>query len=123
MAAIDDPDECLRLTRAFHREVVNHCGIETMILVVNSLETLWSAQVYEWAQAERREGLPSRATRSAGIEDHEEIVRLIEAGDAEAARAAAERHLQRSQSNTVGRETKRVQAALIRPDRIDVIGL
>lgn len=123
LAAIDDVDECLRLTRAFHREVVNHCGNETMILVVNSLETLWSAQVFEWAQAERRDGQPSRATRSAGIEDHEELTRLIEAGDADEARNAAERHIQRSQSNTVGRETKRVQAALIRPDRADLMGL
>jgi DNA-binding FadR family transcriptional regulator len=123
LAAIDDPEECLRLTRAFHREIVDHCGNETMILIVNSLETLWSAQVYEWAKAERRDGLPSRAARRAGIEDHEQIVRLIADGDVDKARRAAESHLQRSQRNTIGDETRRVQAALIRPEHIDLLGL
>jgi DNA-binding FadR family transcriptional regulator len=123
LAAVDDPDECLRLTHAFHREIVDHCGNETMILIVNSLETLWSAQVLDWAKAERQDGLPSRAARRAGLEDHEEIVRLIEEGDAEKARRAAESHLQRSQRNTFGSESRRVQAALIRPEQIEVLGL
>jgi DNA-binding FadR family transcriptional regulator len=94
-----------------------------MILIVNSLETLWSAQVLDWAKAERQDGLPSRAARRAGLEDHEEIVRLIEEGDAEKARRAAESHLQRSQRNTFGSESRRVQAALIRPEQIEVLGL
>lgn len=123
LAAIDDPEECLRLARAFHREIVDHCGNETMILVVNSLETLWSAQLYDWAKAERQDGLPSRSARRAGIEDHEEIVRLLEEGDPEASRRAAESHLQRSQRNTVGHETRRVNAALIRPEQIELLGL
>jgi DNA-binding FadR family transcriptional regulator len=123
LAAIDDTDECLRLAREFHREIVDHCGNETMILVVNSLETLWSAQVYEWAQADLRDGLPTRAARRTGLEDHQEIVRLITAGDAEGARNAAERHLQRSQRNTVGQETRRVRAELIKPGIADPIGL
>jgi DNA-binding FadR family transcriptional regulator len=94
-----------------------------MSLIVNSLETLWSAQVLDWAKAERQDGLPSRAARRSGIEDHEEIVRLIEEGDAEKARRAAESHLQRSQRNTVGGETRRIQAALIRPGQVEILGL
>lgn len=120
--AIDDPEACLRLTREFHREIVDHCGNETMILTVNSLETLWSAQLVEWAKGEQR-GFPSRSARRAGLEDHEEIVRLIEEGDGDKARRAAESHLQRSQRNTVGDETRRVQAALIRPTQVEVLGL
>lgn len=123
LAAIDDAEECLRQTRAFHREIVDHCGNETMILIVNSLETLWSAQLLDWAKGERRDGLPSRAARRAGLEDHEEIVRLIEEGDVDKARRAAESHLQRSQRNTVGDETRRIQAALIRPSQVEILGL
>ena len=123
LEAIDDADECLRLSRAFHREIVDHCGNETMIHVVNSLETLWSAQVFEWAQADRVDGLPSLAVRRAGLEDHEHIVRLIAAGEPEDARNAAERHLQRSQRNTVGQEAKLIEAALIQPGRVANLGL
>ncbi|MBI5089384.1 MAG: FadR family transcriptional regulator [Actinobacteria bacterium] len=123
LAAVGDTEECLRLTREFHREIVDHCGNETMILIVNSLETLWSAQLVDWAKGELHDGLPSRAARRAGIEDHEEIVRLIEEGDAEKARHAAEVHLQRSQRNTVGSETRRVKAALIRPEQVEMLGL
>src|SRR5215813_7308622 len=45
MAAINDPDAFIGLSRAFHTELVNHCGNATMSLVVGSLERLWSAQV------------------------------------------------------------------------------
>ena len=48
--AVDDTDESMRLTRDFHRALVEGCGNETLILIVGALETLWAAHIQEWAK-------------------------------------------------------------------------
>ena len=49
--AIGDGERFTALARAFHERLVGCCGNETMILTVGALETLWSEQERQWAQA------------------------------------------------------------------------
>ena len=55
------------LARAFHEELVNGCGNETMQLVVGSLERLWSAQTRQLTdRIDRLLGIQA-ATQSIGL--------------------------------------------------------
>lgn len=93
MAAIDDPNTFIGLARAFHTELVNHCGNETMSLVVGALEKLWSAQVDLLALNQSVHGTFSdRSVRLSLAHEHERIYRAIEEGDALGAERAIREH-------------------------------
>lgn len=95
LAAIDDEVELTRLTRLFHEQLVALCGNRTLILVVGSLESLWSAQENEWAQEVTGEGaFPERAARLVAVQAHEQLCTLIEEGDVQGTWSAATAHLQ-----------------------------
>jgi DNA-binding FadR family transcriptional regulator len=93
MAALDDPDTFIGLARAFHIELVAHCGNETLSLVVGSLERLWSAQVDTLARGNAVHGsFGDRAVRLSLAHEHERIYRVIEEGDARGAERAILEH-------------------------------
>jgi GntR family transcriptional repressor for pyruvate dehydrogenase complex len=93
MAAVDDPSTFIGLARAFHTELVNHCGNETMSLVVGALEKLWSAQVDLLALNKSVHGTFSdRSVRLSLAHEHERIYRAIEEGDALSAERAIREH-------------------------------
>jgi len=94
LAAVEDEVEFTRVTRRFHQELVQLCGNQTLILVVGTLETLWSSQEQQWAARASESGdFPDVERRESGIRAHERIMRLIERGDAEALERFARVHL------------------------------
>jgi GntR family transcriptional regulator, transcriptional repressor for pyruvate dehydrogenase complex len=93
MAALDDPDAFIGLARAFHTEIVTHCGNATMALVVGTLETLWSAQVDKLARSTAVHGsFSDRSVRLSLAREHERIYRAIEEGDARGVERAILEH-------------------------------
>ncbi|HRE03852.1 MAG TPA: FCD domain-containing protein, partial [Ilumatobacteraceae bacterium] len=91
-----DSDELrfTELTREFHEAIVASCGNQTMIELVGALETLWSAHEHEWATRITSDGaFPHHPVRRNSVTIHEQLLRLIEQGDAEAVALAARRHL------------------------------
>ena len=76
--------------RRFHEAIVAHCGNETMILVIGSLESLWTAHerhVYEVGPQ------VTSLVRRTAMRAHEKLLAAIEAGNAESATQIARRHL------------------------------
>jgi GntR family transcriptional repressor for pyruvate dehydrogenase complex len=93
MAALDEPGTFIGLARAFHTEIVSHCGNETLALVVGSLERLWSAQVDTLVRGAASHGTFSdRSVRLSLAREHERIYRAIAEGDAQGAERAILEH-------------------------------
>jgi GntR family transcriptional repressor for pyruvate dehydrogenase complex len=92
---IDDPAAYMASARHFHEEMVNCCGNESMILVVGTLESLWSAQVRALlaGQSEPSPLFKDLAFRQQSLEDHEALLERIVAGDDQGTEAVAHRHL------------------------------
>jgi len=70
-----------------HETLVETCGNETMIVIIGSLETIWTAhESTVWSEATLKENdEPSsptaRKSLHAAVRDHEKLVDAIEAGD------------------------------------------
>jgi DNA-binding FadR family transcriptional regulator len=92
---IDTPSEYMASARRFHEEIVNCCGNETMRLLVGTLETLWSGQVRALLRGTPvvSGGFEDISRRRKSLEDHEELVDMIAAGDVRRAEALARDHL------------------------------
>lgn len=96
--AVEDSVEFTRLSRRFHEELVRRCGNETLILMLGTLELMWSQQEREWAaRAEEGGRYPSAKARQAVLSAHAGILRAIEKGDEGRAARLARAHLRESQ--------------------------
>ena len=105
----------IRASRSFHELLVELCGNETMRVVVGTLEGLWSVHEAAWAAEATREGhFPDPEKRLRSLEEHAEILRLIEAGDAEGVLTAARRHLETSQQFPLGASDRAIDASAAR---------
>lgn len=113
MEALDDPQRFIALARAFHTELVSHCGNATMALVVGSLEKLWSQQVDRLAVKESTHGsFADRSVRMSLAREHERIYRAIAEGDAQSAERAIREHFSGGGERRHGFDTSAViQAA------------
>jgi GntR family transcriptional regulator, transcriptional repressor for pyruvate dehydrogenase complex len=94
--------------RRFHEALVAECGNETMIVVLGSLEAIWSAHESSvWDEARQGgEEVPTDSpmaskTRRAALRDHEKILAAIEAGNADRAGALLTRHLAATRQSTL----------------------
>lgn len=124
IASIDDFPAFVDAMRRFHEEMARLCGNETIILLLGMLESIWYAHEAEWAQqAEQRGEVPDIAIRRRSIEEHAELLAVIEAGDAGAAMDLARSHQEFTQPNAVFRAAKSgqlmVSAHVIRADEAD----
>ena len=81
---VDDPDALAADDRAFHRALLAGLGNETALKL---LDVFWRAFRTAVERVDLRTDDPARTTR-----DHAAIVEAVAGGDAEAARAALERH-------------------------------
>jgi DNA-binding FadR family transcriptional regulator len=107
-AQFDDIGNYNGLARQFHETLVAKCGNQAMIVVIGSLEAIWSAhESTVWDEA-RREGeeIPGNSpmasiTRRAALADHEKIVAAIEAGSERRAGVLLERHLAATRKSTL----------------------
>ncbi|HEY0448803.1 FadR/GntR family transcriptional regulator [Actinophytocola sp.] len=96
----DDPEQFPTHARTFHETLVEHCGNETMIVIVGSLETIWTAhESTVWSSAsvtdvESDQSSPmARKSRRAALRDHEKLVEAIAAGDEKRTVSLASAHL------------------------------
>jgi GntR family transcriptional regulator, transcriptional repressor for pyruvate dehydrogenase complex len=101
-----------RVARRFHETLVEHCGNETMILVIGGLESVWSAHERHVYQVGPE---PNAAVRRSALRAHEKLLEAIEAGNAETAAQIARRHLDATQAFTMAAgEHHDVSAELVR---------
>ncbi len=96
--ALGDNRAFNRAARRFHETLVQHCGNETMILLIGALESVWSAHERHVYQVYPETNLTLR--RSA-LRAHEKLVAAIETGNADAAVQIARRHLDATQAFTM----------------------
>ncbi len=94
--------------RRFHETLVARCGNETMIVVIGSLEAIWSAHESSvWDEARQgSEEVPQDSplaskTRRAALRDHEKMLAAIEAGNEERAAALSAAHLAATRRSTL----------------------
>jgi DNA-binding FadR family transcriptional regulator len=91
----DDADAVLRASRGFHETLVTQCGSETLIVLVGTLEALWTAQARAIGDSAAAAGhRHDPAFRVQTIEAHEELLRDIDDGDIDLATKSARIHLQ-----------------------------
>lgn len=69
--------------RGFHRALVACCGNESLILLVGTLEELWSQQDEAWSRRVTTSSeSPDPTLRRDGLRAHQDILEAIEVGDA-----------------------------------------
>lgn len=111
-AEFDDPLAYSPTARKFHEVLVQRCGNETMIVVIGSLETIWSAHESSvWDEAVTASSAANgsddpdsplaKRTRRAAVRDHEKILAAIEAGNEDRAAALAATHLGLTRNSTL----------------------
>jgi DNA-binding FadR family transcriptional regulator len=96
LAAIDagDGEGAAVAARRWHEAMVASCGNETTVVLLGTLEAVWGTHATAAAAELEARGEPMSAALSRRVhEEHEEIQRLIAAGDAAGAAAAAREHL------------------------------
>jgi GntR family transcriptional regulator, transcriptional repressor for pyruvate dehydrogenase complex len=108
----DDLSRYVPNARRFHEAIVNRCGNEPMILLIGSLELIWSAHESSvWSD----EGDPMKQkTMRAALRDHQRLVDAIRDGNEARAMRLAQDHLAVARRNTlaVGAD-KTIEAKLI----------
>ncbi len=97
----------LRLNREFHDVILSSSGDETGMELVEQLRLRSERYVRMWS---RGKGIHSPTEVAA---EHEEIIRLVEAGKATAARAAVERPIRHTGERVVSFGTKLEEAASV----------
>lgn len=89
-----DESAAVPASRIFHEELVRRSGNETMILVAGALESLWSAHEESWSVAATAQGrFPEPLLRKKALQEHEQLIDAIAAGDIDRATRTARRHL------------------------------
>lgn len=99
-AQFDDVAAYVPNARRFHETLVARCGNESLILLIGSLEVIWSA--HESAVWRTEDDAELVTTRRAALRDHERLVDAIRAGDQARAVKVATDHLAAARRNTLG---------------------
>ena len=116
-ARLDDVAQYVPNARRFHEAVVARCGNESMILLIGSLEVIWSAhESAVWRGEGVGEGDPDvlAKTRRAALRDHRRLVDAIRDGDSPRAVRIATGHLAAARRNTLGVD-RTIDVKLISP--------
>ena len=96
----DDLSQYVPNARRFHEAIVSRCGNEPMILLVGSLELIWSAHESSvWSDDGQA---MSVKTRRAALRDHERLLQAIRDGNSDRAVRLARDHLSTARSTTLG---------------------
>lgn len=102
-AQFDDVAQYVPNARRFHETLVARCGNESMILLIGSLEVVWSAHESAVWRGEGGPDADARAqTRRAALRDHHRLVDAIRNGDSARAVTLATDHLAAARRNTLG---------------------
>jgi DNA-binding FadR family transcriptional regulator len=97
----DESGRYVSNARRFHEALVSRCGNEPMILLIGSLELIWSAHESEVWSGEVAGASMTRATMRAALRDHRRIVDAIRDGDRARAVRLAHDHLAAARRNTL----------------------
>ena len=111
-AAFEDVAQFVPNARRFHEALVSRCGNEPMILLIGSLELIWSAHESSvWA--DESDPLQHKTMRAA-LRDHHRLLAAIRDGNVDRAVRLAQDHLAAARRNTLafGRD-KTIEAKLI----------
>lgn len=116
--SVEVADDFIAVTaasRQFHEAVVQLCGNESLASMAGALESLWSTHESDWAQRSTENVDIPVEERLEALKAHLELLELIEAGDAEGARATAAQHLHLVQGYPSGDdETGRIDPDAVR---------
>jgi GntR family transcriptional regulator, transcriptional repressor for pyruvate dehydrogenase complex len=114
----DDVSRYVPNARRFHEVLVSRCGNESMILLIGSLEVIWSAhESAVWGvegvpNGEPVDGDARLRTRRAALRDHQRILDAIRDGNQARAVKLAGDHLAAARTSTLGVD-RTIQAKLI----------
>jgi GntR family transcriptional repressor for pyruvate dehydrogenase complex len=115
VAQFDDVNQYVPNARRFHEALVSRCGNEPMILLIGSLELIWSAhESAVWSDDSDASPSSGEQTRHAALRDHQRLLAAIRGGDAPRAVRIAQDHLAAARSNTLANGAdKTIEAKLI----------
>lgn len=120
VAAIDaaDGEAAAEAARRWHETLVERCGNDTTAVVLGTLEAVWGSHTRAVTAEMAAGGVPLSVAQSRRVHaEHEEIQRLIEAGDAAGAAAAARDHLRTARIHAPTRRDDTVVSATAIRDR------
>lgn len=111
-AQFDDSAQYVRNARRFHEVLVARCGNEPMILLIGSLELIWSTHESQvWGDD------VNEKTMRAALRDHQRLLAAISEGNVARATKLAADHLTAARRTTLAAGTdKTIEARLIAHD-------
>lgn len=111
-AQFDDAAQYVRNARRFHEVLVARCGNEPMILLIGSLELIWSTHESQvWGDD------MNEKTMRAALHDHQRLLGAISEGNVTRATTLAADHLTAARRTTLAAGTdKTIEARLISHD-------
>ncbi|CAM3698720.1 FadR family transcriptional regulator [Mycobacterium frederiksbergense] len=111
-AQFDDTAQYVRNARRFHEVLVARCGNEPMILLIGSLELIWSTHESQvWGDD------MNEKTMRAALHDHQRLLGAISEGNVTRATTLAADHLTAARRTTLAAGTdKTIEARLISHD-------
>jgi DNA-binding FadR family transcriptional regulator len=116
-AQFDDVSQYVTNARRFHETLVSRCGNEPMILLIGSLEQIWSAHESSvWGDSsDPAEPAPMvDKTRRAALRDHQRLLDAIRDGNSARAVRLAQDHLAAARHKTLAFGTdKTIEAKLM----------
>jgi GntR family transcriptional repressor for pyruvate dehydrogenase complex len=94
----DDVSQYVPNARRFHEAIVSLCGNEPMILLIGSLELIWSAHESSvWSD----DSPMAAKTRRAALRDHRQLLEAIRSGNSARAIRIAQDHLTAARRSTL----------------------
>ncbi|HZQ31357.1 MAG TPA: GntR family transcriptional regulator [Mycobacterium sp.] len=101
-AQFDDVSQYVPNARRFHEAIVSRCGNESMILLIGSLELIWSAHESSiWSDDAHADSHAARKIRRAALRDHQRLLDAIRDGNRDRSVRLAQVHLGVARSNTL----------------------
>lgn len=119
IAQFDDHGAYVPNARAFHEVLVSRCGNEPMILVIGSLELIWTAhEAAVWSDdggsRSSEDARQQQQRRRAALRDHQRLLEAIRDGNQTRAVRIASDHLAATRRNTLAfGSDKTIEARLI----------
>jgi GntR family transcriptional regulator, transcriptional repressor for pyruvate dehydrogenase complex len=113
-AQFDDVSQYVPNARRFHETLVSRCGNEPMILLIGSMELIWSAHESSVWNDDREPASMAEKTRRAALRDHQRLLDAIRDGNSARAVRLAQDHLAVARRKTLAFGTdKTIEAKLM----------
>jgi GntR family transcriptional regulator, transcriptional repressor for pyruvate dehydrogenase complex len=113
-AQFDDISQYVPNARRFHETLVSRCGNESMILLIGSLELIWSAHESSVWDDDGEPAPMVDKTRRAALRDHQRLLDAISDGNPARAVRLTQDHLAAARRNTLAFGTdKTIEAKLM----------